>query len=285
MARGLKICLVMTMVLAGLVGGEPHVPCYFIFGDSLVDNGNNNGLVTSAKANFTPYGIDFPYGPTGRFSNGRNLVDIIAELLGFQNYIPPFATATDEEILIGVNYGSGGAGIRDETGQQLGDRISLNKHTTQQAGLYTPEQYAGVLIHQYSQQIKTLYDCGARKVALFGLGQIGCTPAELAAYSTNGSSCVDTINNDVQLFDDQLVSLVDDLNNNLTDAKFTYINTTRISSDDPSRFGITVLNVPCCNVSSNFARAYSALSSTDAYPMDIRTLAQFSLQTFRSSYK
>ena len=42
-----------------------------------------------------------------------------AELLGFDKYIPPFATASDQEILMGVNYGSGGAGIRDETGSQL----------------------------------------------------------------------------------------------------------------------------------------------------------------------
>ena len=30
-----------------------------------------------AKANYQPYGIDFPAGPTGRFTNGRNIGDII----------------------------------------------------------------------------------------------------------------------------------------------------------------------------------------------------------------
>ena len=42
-----------------------------------------------------------------------------AKLLGFENFIPPFATARGRDILKGVNYGSGGAGIRDETGQML----------------------------------------------------------------------------------------------------------------------------------------------------------------------
>ena len=56
---------------------QPQVPCFFIFGDSLADGGNNNQLLTSAKVNYKPYGIDFPDGPTGRFSNGRNTVDII----------------------------------------------------------------------------------------------------------------------------------------------------------------------------------------------------------------
>lgn len=59
---------------------QPQVPCYFIFGDSLADNGNNNFLNTLAKANYSPYGIDFPYGSTGRFTNGRTIVDVIGNL-------------------------------------------------------------------------------------------------------------------------------------------------------------------------------------------------------------
>jgi hypothetical protein len=162
------------------------------------------------------------------------------ELLGFNQFIPPFATARGRDILVGVNYASGAAGIRDESGRQLvpnnlhcsnflpvsifttsydltsiffffcfpisvhmfqGDRISLNEQLqnhaatlsrltqllgTKQAAenylnkclyyvslgsndylnnyfmpsnyttsrLYTPDQYAKVLIDQYSQQIK-----------------------------------------------------------------------------------------------------------------------------------
>ncbi|KAJ7955812.1 GDSL esterase/lipase [Quillaja saponaria] len=50
------------------------------------------------------------------FPNGRNLVDFIAELLGFENYIQRFATATGSTGLQGVNYASGAAGIRRESG-------------------------------------------------------------------------------------------------------------------------------------------------------------------------
>ncbi|KAF3678999.1 hypothetical protein T459_05210 [Capsicum annuum] len=92
-----------------LVEGAPQVlPCYFIFGNSLLDNGNNNGLYTLVKANYAPYGVDFREGrPTGRFTNGRNTADFLAELLGFNHYIPPFASAKDSDILEGVNYASG----------------------------------------------------------------------------------------------------------------------------------------------------------------------------------
>jgi len=77
----LLVVLLLVLNLQHCVDGTQQVPCFFIFGDSLSDNGNNNNLVTMAKANYQPYGIDFPEGPTGRFTNGRNLVDIIGQHL------------------------------------------------------------------------------------------------------------------------------------------------------------------------------------------------------------
>lgn len=38
---------------------------------------NNNNLATWARANFAPYGSDFPDGVTGRFSNGRTMADVV----------------------------------------------------------------------------------------------------------------------------------------------------------------------------------------------------------------
>lgn len=53
-------------------------PAMFVFGDSLVDNGNNNRLNSLARSNYLPYGIDFDGSqPTGRFSNGKTIVDFI----------------------------------------------------------------------------------------------------------------------------------------------------------------------------------------------------------------
>ncbi|XP_006356122.2 GDSL esterase/lipase At1g29670-like [Solanum tuberosum] len=122
------VLMISMFIMFSMVKGQPQVPCYFIFGDSIVDNGNNNNLITTAKANYFPYGIDFPNGPqNGRFTNGRNKADFIAELIGFNSSIPPHATASGNEILRGVNYGSGVAGIRDETGIRWGDRISMNR--------------------------------------------------------------------------------------------------------------------------------------------------------------
>ncbi|CAI9115161.1 OLC1v1015998C2 [Oldenlandia corymbosa var. corymbosa] len=106
---------------------QQQVPCFFIFGDSLVDNGNNNGLLTLARANYMPYGLDFPQAANGRFTNGRTFVDILAQLLGFQSYIPPFARARGRQLLQGANFASGASGIRDETGNNLGDHTPMNQ--------------------------------------------------------------------------------------------------------------------------------------------------------------
>ncbi|CAN1132107.1 GDSL esterase/lipase At4g28780 [Linum perenne] len=50
------------------------------FGDSECDTGNNNYLATTYRADSPPYGIDFypTRRPTGRFSNGRILIDSIS---------------------------------------------------------------------------------------------------------------------------------------------------------------------------------------------------------------
>ncbi|KAJ7968806.1 GDSL esterase/lipase [Quillaja saponaria] len=351
----------VAIVLLGLVHnqsfvvGEPQVPCLFIFGDSLSDSGNNNNLLTSAKANYQPYGIDFPNGPTGRFTNGRTGVDIIAELLGFNNFIPPFATVAGPDILKGVNYASGGSGIRDETGQHLGAHISFDlqliNHKIVISGianakrlrksyiaqeqlnkclyyvgigsndyinnyflpefyptsrLFNPQQYAVVLIEQYNLQLRVLYQLGARKFALVGLGLIGCTPNALFSHKINGTSCVQEMNTAVVIFNDKLISLIDRLNQELSDAKFIYVNTTGLLSGNPASAGFKVFSVGCCPVGKNgqcnpsqapcqnrneylfwdsfhpteavnqitAARSYKASSPFDTYPMDISHLVQ-----------
>ncbi|KAK3023484.1 hypothetical protein RJ639_045071 [Escallonia herrerae] len=286
----LMVSLILFFVLGKFVGGEPQVPCYFIFGDSKEDNGNNNVLLTTAKTNYPPYGIDFPTGPTGRFTNGRTAADILGELLGFTSFIQPFATANNEDILRGVNYASGAAGIRAETGQNVGGRISfdsqlvhhgltIKKLLVQQRNVtftkehlgkciytvalgindyinnyllktypsryaYTPNQYAKVLIRQYSKQLRTLYTFGARKVAVFGVGNPDCNPSDRAA---NASSCAKNI---AEPFSQRLKPLVDDLNNRLKDAKFTFINYTNIIEEitrsDPGCTRITAWAVLEC---------------------------------------
>ncbi|KAF7023502.1 hypothetical protein CFC21_036004 [Triticum aestivum] len=354
--------LVVVLLVAAASGrsarGDPQVPCYFVFGDSLVDNGNNNDIASLARANYPPYGIDFPGGATGRFSNGLTTVDAISRLLGFDDYIPAYAGANNDQLLSGVNFASAAAGIRDETGQQLGQRISFGgqlqnyqaavqqlvsilgdedsaaNHLSQcifTVGMgsndylnnyfmpavyatsrqYTPEQYADVLASQYTQQLRILYNNGARKVALMGVGQVGCSPNELAQQSSDGVTCVARINGAIEIFNRKLVELVDQFNT-LPGAHFTYINAYGIFQDiirSPGANGLTELTKGCCGVGRNNGqvtclpfqtpcanrneylfwdafhpteaanilvgrRAYSAAQPSDVHPVDLQTLAR-----------
>jgi hypothetical protein len=95
---------------------------------------------------------------------------------------------------------------------------------------YTPAQYADVLIGQYAQQLRTLYSYGARKVALMGVGQVGCSPNELAQHSADGATCVPEINGAIDIFNRKLVALVDQFNA-LPGAHFAYINVYGIFED------------------------------------------------------
>lgn len=133
---GFLVCCLLCCFSGVLVAvvSSPTVPAYFVFGDSLVDVGNNNYLPRSlATAGKLPNGIDFPTvnasNPTGRFTNGLNIVDIMALEFGMQSFAPPALAPTTKgsAILNGVNYASGGAGILNDTGRAFVQCLSMDK--------------------------------------------------------------------------------------------------------------------------------------------------------------
>ncbi|XP_031385060.1 GDSL esterase/lipase At5g22810-like [Punica granatum] len=118
---------VVLMILR--VEGQALVPAMFIFGDSVVDAGNNNGLLTIVKANFPPYGRDFVnHKPTGRFCNGKTAADFTAENIGFTSYPPAYLSkkARRNNLLIGANFASAASGYYDATAK-LYHAIPLTK--------------------------------------------------------------------------------------------------------------------------------------------------------------
>ncbi|XP_059278077.1 GDSL esterase/lipase At4g16230-like [Lycium ferocissimum] len=119
--------VILGVVLQNLmVSLAENVTANFVFGDSLVDVGNNNYIASLSKANFIPNGIDFG-GPTGRYTNGRTIVDMLGEAVGFKLTPPYLAPTTSGPVVLqGVNYASGGGGILNGTGQIFGGRINMD---------------------------------------------------------------------------------------------------------------------------------------------------------------
>ncbi|KAG6756174.1 hypothetical protein POTOM_039599 [Populus tomentosa] len=224
----------------GQLGCNSYVwPTWLCLCDSLVDSSNNNHLKNKGKVNYLPYGIDFPDGPTGRFNNGRTVPDVLGELMGFKSFIKSFPTAEGSQILEGVNYGSGYAGIRDETGKHM--YYNSSRH-------YTPKQYANVLVEEYARHLKTLHDFGARKLAIIGVAPIGCTPNATAYYGTNGYLCVKKLNKAAILFNELLKLRVQDLNNKLIGANFIYLEIYEIIWKYVNAIGTKGLIKSCCQV-------------------------------------
>ncbi|KAB1215453.1 hypothetical protein CJ030_MR4G010536 [Morella rubra] len=116
----------------------PLVPAFFVIGDSSVDCGTNNFLVTLARADRLPYGRDFDtHRPTGRFCNGRIPVDYLALRLGLP-FVPSYLGQSGrvEDMLQGVNYASAGAGIIFSSGSELGQHVSLSQQIQQFTDTY-----------------------------------------------------------------------------------------------------------------------------------------------------
>nr|DAD36935.1 TPA_asm: hypothetical protein HUJ06_007576 [Nelumbo nucifera] len=129
----------LPLLVASLVVGLAVTLCtlapqaearaFFVFGDSLVDNGNNNYLATTARADSYPYGIDYPtHRPTGRFSNGLNIPDIISEAMGEESTLPYLSPELrGKKLLVGANFASAGVGVLNDTGIQFVSIIRINQ--------------------------------------------------------------------------------------------------------------------------------------------------------------
>ncbi|KAD7478506.1 hypothetical protein E3N88_01642 [Mikania micrantha] len=148
---------VLMVTMAGTLATVAPSLVTFIFGDSLTEVGNNNYLRFSlARSDFPFYGIDYTNRkPTGRFSNGRTISDIISEKLGVSSPPPYLSLNHDDDVILkGVNYASGGAGILNDTGIYFIQRISMDdqlgyfENTTMAIKKKIGEQPANSLLHE-----------------------------------------------------------------------------------------------------------------------------------------
>ncbi|KAL0352922.1 UNVERIFIED_CONTAM: GDSL esterase/lipase [Sesamum angustifolium] len=249
-----SLSIFLSLAMKPIHGQQQQVPCLFFLGDSQFDNGNNNLLLTSAKANYPPYGIDYADGATGRFSNGRNIADYLAQLLGFEKPVPPFATARGSDIIKGVNYASGGAGILAESGIQLGDRISLDRQLLNHR--LTIARLSLLLSKQSSSVLKSLIDSLNTDLPNAQFIYINITsissgdPSVIGIRVVNAPCCV------VSRRTGQCAPNQVPCSNRNEYAFWDNFHPTEI------------LNLVTAS------RAYNATEPTDAYPVDIRRLVQ-----------
>ncbi|XP_078167718.1 GDSL esterase/lipase At2g40250-like [Carex rostrata] len=114
--------LLITFFISSRANSTYDIPAMFAFGDSTLDTGNNNNLVTFIKANFPPYGEGFPAKKaTGRFSDGRLVPDYVLAALNLSaDSLPAYSGHTVTINDFGVCFASAGSGLDDETAIRFG---------------------------------------------------------------------------------------------------------------------------------------------------------------------
>ncbi|CAJ2675786.1 unnamed protein product [Trifolium pratense] len=125
------LCLVVFYQTKAALKLPPNasIPAVIVFGDSIMDTGNNNNMTTPSRCNFPPYGKDFQGGiPTGRFSNGKVPSDLIVEELSIKEYLPAYLDPNlhPSDLVTGVNFASGGAGYDPLTSKLEQAAISMS---------------------------------------------------------------------------------------------------------------------------------------------------------------
>ncbi|KAJ8772996.1 hypothetical protein K2173_028173 [Erythroxylum novogranatense] len=125
------LAALVAVILGVTIGGCQCKIIQFIFGDSLIDVGNNVYLAKSlAQPSLPWYGVDFGDGlPNGRFTNGRTVADIIGDSDGLPRPPAFMDPSLTEDVVLenGVNFASSGGGILNETGAHFIQRFSLYK--------------------------------------------------------------------------------------------------------------------------------------------------------------
>ncbi|KAI3753964.1 hypothetical protein L2E82_26030 [Cichorium intybus] len=288
------VCILMFTGFS-VCKAQAAAPAVYMFGDSLVDVGNNNYLPLSiAKADFPHNGVDFPAGkPTGRFSNGMNAADFLAKKMGLPTS-PPYLSliGSAKPPITGVSFASGGCGILNSTGDQFIQCISLsqqveyfslvNDQLVKQLGpsgaqvhlskslfaivigsndfftyfttgstvsiKYTPQQYVDLMVSTFKRLLKMLYNIGARKVMVSGVGAIGCCPVQRKENKTSG--CNVGLNYWSSKYNDGLKAMLQDTKSELgmNYAYFDIYGAMVNLFQEPQTYGFTEIKVACCGL-------------------------------------
>ncbi|KAK6164368.1 hypothetical protein DH2020_001232 [Rehmannia glutinosa] len=254
----------------GSSGGFSGILCVR---DSLVDNGNNNYLITTARADSPPR----------------------RQAIGGETTLPYLSTELrGPKLLVGANFASAGIGILNDTGIQFANIIRMYKQLEwfeeyqrrvssligqQQTQVlvnkalvlvtvggndfvnnyfltpitirrlqYNLQDYSQLLISEFRMILQRLYSLGARRVLVTGTGPLGCTPAEIALRSPNGQ-CADEVQRAASIFNPLLINMIADLNKELGSDVFVAVNALERQYDfinNPTAFGFVTSKVACC---------------------------------------
>ncbi|XP_037464653.1 GDSL esterase/lipase At5g33370-like isoform X3 [Triticum dicoccoides] len=303
---GLLGAMCASAAAAGGENGGRLVNAVYVFGDSLVDVGNNDYLPAPAPRANRPYGMDLPGKPTGRFTNGYNLADVISQRVGFEMSPKPYLSMLPHDKIllglckIGANYASGGSGILDTTGKgtltmrtqveyfkKAADNMicypSKEEHLSRSLFLLSgggndfsafdpssasPQAYVVKMVTTYIEHIQALYDMGARMVGILDVPPIGCTPGQ--RIDMPNGECNEQANSLAQAFNGLLrAKLAEAAAANMKELKYSIAANYNILNDMMANSlvaGLRQVKTACCGSGKLNAEVMCSHQGTTACP-------------------
>ncbi|KAI7996209.1 GDSL esterase/lipase [Camellia lanceoleosa] len=209
-------------------------PAIFNFGDSNSDTGCVSALFGRLSP---PNGRTFFGKPSGRYSDGRLIIDFMAEKLGLP-YLNAYLDSVESNFRHGANFAASGSTIKPVPSM---NPIHLTKSSYAQSSLPRPEDlskalytmdtgqsdlYAGLTSMTEEQK---LYLQGARAFWIHNTGPIGCLPYFVVNYppkpgNADQIGCVKSYNEVAQEFNKQLKDTVSQLRTKFQDALLIYVD-------------------------------------------------------------
>ncbi|XP_047310695.1 GDSL esterase/lipase At1g54790 [Impatiens glandulifera] len=275
-----------------------NYPAVFNFGDSNSDTG---GLIAGLGDELnSPHGQSFFKKPSGRFCDGRLIVDFLMDAMNLP-FLNPYLEAIGAPVFKkGCNFAVAGSTIMPATANSVSpfsfkvqvaqflrfkDRVNDIQTKSKKFDKYLPaDEYfqkglymfdigqndlAGAfysksldqilasiptIMEEFGNEIKQLYDEGARNLWIHNTGPLGCLTQNVAKFGSDPSKldefgCVIGHNQAAKLFNLQFHALCKKLQGQYPDINVTYIDIYTVKSNliaNYSRYGFEQPIMACC---------------------------------------
>ncbi|WJX93406.1 acetylajmaline esterase [Trifolium repens] len=260
-------CITLTCgFLGNVVSNDNPLPyeAIFNFGDSISDTGNAMKSFGSMPSN-SPYGSTYFKHPAGRLSNGRLIIDFIAEAYGLP-FLPALKNLTkDQDIKKGVNFAFAGSRelkpslckskeecddyfkkslffVGEIGGNDILSHVLTNKPVTE------IREIVPLMVEEIINTVTALIEEGVTELAVPGNFPIGCNAAFLSIVDSKKKEdydeygCLIAYNTLAEYFNEQLKNAINTLRKNNPQAKiiyFDYYNDAKRLYQAPQQYGFT----------------------------------------------